>query len=381
MQIERLTSKDSISKYRNRRYRPFVTFTSVILLIANCTSTPDFTDFADEYAQNKSWYDRYLKSWDLVTSDTRNPQGRLTFGPDGVVKFEGILGQKAKEFCGKDALSYILGKRVENPEKSASGWAFAETILLPCQEENSGIRAQWFSDGRLELHFEAFRIVGYYTVVPSLVQPASREESGNKSKCQYSPEGSRLIAKYKGKLNQGRLGGGYDKIKWGMCREEVAALYPDHQQFDNGLALTIKNLTVTVLFHQGLAQSVSIKDPDDYNEYDRAKIVGILTSKYGRPRVVDKVSKTDISKNGRNVFKWSNQTNIFSDGTTEIYADSCKTFGAGFFQNGDKEFGYCTVADTFAKEIRYSSKMLNDEILKLEKAAKRQQLAETERKY
>lgn len=381
MQSERQTSNESPAQYGNKRNRPFLILTGAILLIANCSTTPDFTDFADEYAQNKSRYDRYFKSWDLVTSDARNPKGRLIFGPDGIIKFEGILAQKAKEFCGKDALPYVLGKRAENPERSASGWAFAETILLPCQEENSGINAQWFLDGRLELHFEAFRIVGSYNVVPSLVQPASREESGNKSKCQYSPEGTRLITKYKGKLNQGRIGGGYDKIKWGMCKEEVAALYPEHRQFDNGLELTIKNLTVTVLFHQGLAQSVSIKDPDDYNEYDRAKIIGILTGKYGRPRVVDKVSKTDISKNGRNVFKWSNQTNIFSDGTTEIHADSCKTFGAGFFQNGDKEFGYCTIADTFAKEIRYSSKMLNDEILKQEKAAKRQQLAETGRKY
>ena len=353
----------------------------LLVFITSCSSTPDFADFGDEYSQNKSRYDIYLKSWDLVTSDARNPQGRLIFGSDGIVKFEGILSQKAKEFCGKDALPYVLGTRAENPEKNAYSWDFAETILLPCGEGNSGIRAQWFSDGHLELYFEAFRIVGNYNVVPSLVQPARREEASNKSKCQYSPEGSRLIAKYKGKLNQGRIGGGYDKIKWGMCIEEVAALYPDHRQIENGLELTIKNLTVTVLFHQGLAQSVSIKDADDYNEFDRAKIVGILTSKYGRPRVVDKVSKTDISKNGQNVFRWSNQTNIFSDGTTEIYADSCKTFGAGFFQNGEKEFGYCTIADTFTKEIRYSSKILNAEILKLQKAAQREKLAETEQKY
>lgn len=359
-------------------------FIGFLVIIASCTSTPDFGDFAEEYTQNKSSYDRYLKSWDLVTSDARNPQGRLIFGADGIVKFEGIFAQKAKEFCGKDALPYVLGKREENPEKSAYGWAYNETILLPCGEENSGFRARWFRDGKLELYFEAFRIVGNHNVVPSLVQPASRGESENKSKCQYSPEGTRLLAKYKGKLNQGRFGGGYDKIKWGMCREEIAALYPQHRQFDNGLELTINNLTITVSFHEGLAHGVSIKDSDDYNEFDRAKIIGILSSKYGRPRVVDKVSKTDISKSTRTVYKWSNQTNIFSDGTTEIHADSCKTFGTGFFhgaQYGERDFGYCTIADTYTKEILYSSKILNEEILKLKKAAERQQQAETARKY
>lgn len=346
------------------------------LLIVSCSSTPDIDSFADDYSQNKSRYDRYFKTWDIILFHKDDPKGRVTFSPDGKIKFDGLLAAKSKEFCGTDTTSFVIGEHHENPVQRKLEWGNEDFIIMPCQDEETTLRARWYNDGRLEMNFGALR-VGHYFLEPSLVQNMAKSAEIPQSVCHLTPEAAQLLKKYKGKLHHGRVGGGFDKIKWGMCKEEIAGLFPNHRQIDDGLELKINGIDATVYFYSGLAYLVEISDPDTSDERSRNELIKILIRKYGKPRIIDPKTRTERSKDGRSVFKWSNETNVFSDGNSEILADSCKTSrdDYGWTQ------GFCTMADTFTKTIRYRSKHLSDEISKTERAKQQKQAAENSSKY